>query len=54
MHPIPGLDKAFNVRMSKKHWAFLKRYSIDHDISMNQIIRDMIEKLVKKEELKMK
>jgi len=54
MHAIPGLDKAFNIRMSKKHWAFLKRYSVEKEMSMNQIMRDMIDKLMKKEEMKIK
>jgi hypothetical protein len=49
-----GMDKAFNIRMSKKHWSFLKRYALDHETNMNQVIRDMIEKLVKKEEAKIK
>lgn len=54
MSSISGTEKAFSVKMSKRHWIFLKRYAMDHEMSMNQIIRDMIEKLVKKEEAKLK
>lgn len=36
--------KAFNIRLSRDLWKFLKKDSIDQEMSMNQIIITCLEK----------
>lgn len=42
--------KAFNLRISKEMWVFLKRLSIEQEESMNEIIIRCLEKLKKNKE----
>jgi ATP-dependent protease Clp ATPase subunit len=45
--------KAFNIRLPKEIWAFLKKQSIDQEKAMNVIVVDCLEKYKKKFEKKL-
>lgn len=44
--------KAFNVRVPKDYWTFLRYMSIEQDKSMNAIVLECIAKFVKRNEKK--
>ena len=46
-------EKVFNVRMTKELWFFLKRYALDRETSMNEILTTYVKKLKEKEENKL-
>lgn len=35
--------KAFQIRIPKESWAFLKKKGVDRELSMNEIIVELIE-----------
>lgn len=45
--------KAFNIRIPKDMWVFLKKKSIDQEKAMNAIVIDCLEKYKKKCEKKL-
>lgn len=45
--------KAFNIRIPKDIWVFLKKKSIDQEKAMNAIVIDCLEKYKKKCEKKL-
>lgn len=40
--------KALNLRLTKELWSFIKKKSVDREISMNSIIINLLEKYKKK------
>jgi hypothetical protein len=42
--------KAFSVKIPKELWAFLKKRSVDTDMSMNEIIEHLLRKAKEKHE----
>ena len=45
--------KIFNVRLEKDLWTFIKKKGIDRELSLNEIIIDLIKKYKKKCEQKL-
>jgi predicted HicB family RNase H-like nuclease len=35
-------EKSFNLRLSKELWSFMKKNSVDHETSINQLITDLL------------
>lgn len=48
-----GKLKTFNVRMEKELWVFLKKLSIQKEMSMNDIIINRVKKLRDRKEKKL-
>lgn len=44
-----NLERRITVRMSKALWHALKKYAVEYETSMNGIIVESIEKILKKE-----
>ena len=40
--------KAFNIRLPKDLWNKVKKNAVDHEISMNKIIVDLLSDYIKK------
>lgn len=45
--------KIFNVRLEKDLWSFLKKKGVDREMSLNEMIIDLIKKYKKKCENKL-
>jgi hypothetical protein len=45
--------KAFNVRIPKSLWAYVKKLSVDRDESMNSLLIGILEKHKRKSEKKL-
>lgn len=45
--------KIFNVRLDRDLWSFLKKKGVDRELSLNEMIIDLIEKYKKKCEKKL-
>lgn len=45
--------KAFQIRLPKEIWAFLKKKSVDRELSMNQMIIECLTKYKNKSENKL-
>ena len=45
--------KLFNIRMTKEMWRFLKRNSVENEISMTDIINDLLNNYKKRIENKL-
>ena len=45
--------KAFNLRIPKEQWSFLRRESVDKETTMTAIIVSLIRKHIKKSEKKL-
>lgn len=46
-------EKAYNVKLTKELWAFVKSTSVDQDVSMNDIILKSLKQYKKKLEKKL-
>lgn len=40
--------KAFNIRLPKEMWIFIKKKAIDREMSINQLLIELIKKYQKK------
>jgi hypothetical protein len=45
--------KAFNVKVPKELWAYLKKRSVDCDMSMNDIVNSLLRKYKERNEKKL-
>ncbi len=54
MNKNTGDEKSLCIRFPKHLWKSLRKYSIEHEKSMNLIINEFVERLIKREEEKKK